>query len=252
MTTTDRPQPLTVAVAHTKGGVGKTTTTLLLGRFLAARWRVALADYDETAHLTALVADLAPGPGGADGGQAITRRLWLEAGNGVGPGDPPAAPADLRLIDSPPARGHRTERALAEADWVLIPAPPERMALRALRQMFETVDEVRASGANPALRVLGVQPTMVRRGWAEHAAYLGQLTDECDARGVPVFPAVPSRQSYLWLSKAGQDYRPAADAVDRLLRQDRAPAGRRGLAPAGAPAVGGPRGGARHREAARA
>ena len=37
-------QPLTIAVAHTKGGVGKTTTTLLLGRFLSERWRVALAD----------------------------------------------------------------------------------------------------------------------------------------------------------------------------------------------------------------
>ena len=198
--------PLTVAVAHSKGGVGKTTTALLLGRFLAERWRVVLADYDETAHLTALVADLAPAGGD---GRTVTRRLWLEA-------------ADLRVIDSPPSRGSRTERALAEAEWVLIPAPPERMALRALRQMLETVDEVRASGANPGLRVLGVQPTMVRRAWAEHVAYLQQLTDECAARGVPVFPAVPSRQSYLWLSKAGQDYRPAAAAVDALLRR-RAP-----------------------------
>ena len=209
--------PLTVAVAHSKGGVGKTTTALLLGRFLAERWRVALADYDETAHLTALVADLAPAGGD---GRTVTRRLWLEAAGG--PADAAGAAADLRVIDSPPSRGSRTERALAEAEWVLIPAPPERMALRALRQMLETVDEVRASGANPGLRVLGVQPTMVRRAWAEHVAYLQQLTDECAARGVPVFPAVPSRQSYLWLSKAGQDYRPAAAAVDALLRR-RAP-----------------------------
>ena len=212
--------PLTVAVAHSKGGVGKTTTALLLGRFLAERWRVVLADYDETAHLTALVADLAPAGGD---GRTVTRRLWLEAAGGArGPAGTAGAAADLRVIDSPPSRGSRTERALAEAEWVLIPAPPERMALRALRQMLETVDEVRASGANPGLRVLGVQPTMVRRAWAEHVAYLQQLTDECAARGVPVFPAVPSRQSYLWLSKAGQDYRPAAAAVDALLRR-RAP-----------------------------
>ena len=212
----DPQSPLTVAVAHNKGGVGKTTTALLLGRFLAARWRVALADYDETAHLTALVADLAPEGGD---GRTVTRRLWLEDARGGAGGSGASPRADLRLIDSPPSRGSRTERALAEADWVLIPAPPERMALRALRQMFETVDEVRASGANPALRVLGVQPTMVRRAWAEHVAYLRQLADECAARSMTVFPAVPSRQSYLWLSKAGQDYRPAADAVEALLRR---------------------------------
>jgi cellulose biosynthesis protein BcsQ len=207
--------PLTVAVAHTKGGVGKTTTTLLLGRFLAERWRVALADYDETAHLTALIADLAPAAGG---GRTVTRRLWLEPAGARGGEEPDARAAELRLIDSPPSRGIRTERALAEADYVLIPAPPERMALRALRQMFATVEEVRAAGGNPLLQILGVQPTMVRRAWSEHAAYLGQLADECAARGVRVFPAVPSRQSYLWLSKAGQDYRPVADAIDRLLR----------------------------------
>jgi cellulose biosynthesis protein BcsQ len=224
--------PLTVAVAHTKGGVGKTTTTLLLGRFLAERWRVALADYDETAHLTALIADLAPAAGG---GRTVTRRLWLEPPGAAGGGgeEPDAPAAELRLIDSPPSRGIRTERALAEADYVLIPAPPERMALRALRQMFATVEEVRAAGGNPRLQILGVQPTMVRRAWSEHAAYLGQLADECAARGVLVFPAVPSRQSYLWLSKAGQDYRPAADAIDRLLRLR--PRGRRGRAAPPAP-----------------
>ena len=206
-------RPLTIAVAHTKGGVGKTTTTLLLGRFLAEHWRVALVDYDETAHLTALVADLSPEKGD---GRTVTRRLWLE-------GDAPR-PSDLRLVDSPPSRGIRTERALAEADYVLIPAPPERMALRALRQMFATVDEVRTSGRNPSLQVLGVQPTMVRRAWSEHVAYLQQITDECAARQVRVFPAVPSRQSYLWLSKAGQDYRPVTEVVDRLLRHRTRPA----------------------------
>ena len=91
------------------------------------------------------------------------------------------------------------------------------MALRALRQMFATIDEVRSSGSNPFLQILGVVPTMVRRGWVEHLAYLEQIAAECGTRGVQLFPAIPSRQSYLWLSKAGQDYRPVAAAIDRLL-----------------------------------
>src|SRR5207245_10560995 len=44
-------EPLAVAIAHSKGGVGKTTTTFILGRYLARSWRVALTDYDESAHL---------------------------------------------------------------------------------------------------------------------------------------------------------------------------------------------------------
>lgn len=206
------PHVLTIAVAHNKGGVGKTTTTLLLGRFLADRRRVALADYDETAHLTALVADLAA----VDDERLVSPRLWLE-------GTASRPTADVRLIDSPPSRSIDTEQALAEADYVLIPAPPERMALRALQQMLHVIATVRASGANPYLQTLGVVPTMVRRAWAEHAAYLDQISTECRQHQVRVFPAIPSRQSYLWLSKAGQDYRPVAEAVEALLGEHAGP-----------------------------
>src|SRR5437870_3299065 len=105
---------LVVAIAHNKGGVGKTTSTLILGRYLSRRWRIELRDYDETAHLTDLVADLA-----RSDRTTVTRRLWLQ--------DSSPREADLVLIDSPPARGRQTRRALLEADYVLIPAPPERM-----------------------------------------------------------------------------------------------------------------------------
>ncbi len=118
--------PLVVAIARNKGAVGKTTSTLMLGRYLSRRWQLELRDYDETAHLTDLVADLA---GAAR--TSITRRLWLNDGS--------PRRADLVLIDSPPARGRHTPRALGEADYVLIPAPPERMAIRAMRQMFATI-----------------------------------------------------------------------------------------------------------------
>src|SRR6266542_6476875 len=200
-------KPVTVAVAHAKGGVGKTTTTLIVGKFLSRQWRVELRDYDESQHLSFLVAEMAPDE------HSLTRRLWLH--DGVD------RPVDIMLIDSAPARGPETRRALIEADYVLIPAPPERMALHALQQMLDTVDAVRQSrtGGNPFLTVLGVVPTMFDVRWPDHRAYLDQMRSECAERGVRVFSPVPRRHSYLSLSTAGQDYRPVAQAVAGLVAQ---------------------------------
>jgi len=80
---------------------------------------VALLDYDDGQHLTALLKDISP-----DG--VVTNRLWLDEGSGL-------AEADVVLIDSAPARSHETRRALVEADYVLVPAPPERQVVRSLQ-----------------------------------------------------------------------------------------------------------------------
>ncbi len=50
--------PVTVAVAHNKGGVSKTTTTLVLGRYLCRELAVELVDMDETRYLREMVARL--------------------------------------------------------------------------------------------------------------------------------------------------------------------------------------------------
>lgn len=63
--------PLTVAIAHSKGGVGKTTTTIILGKFLARDYRVLLKDYDDTRQLTDLVRSL----GGEE--ERVSRQLRL-------------------------------------------------------------------------------------------------------------------------------------------------------------------------------
>ena len=117
--------PLAVAVAHCKSGVGKTTTTIILGRYLARRRRVALLDYDDGQHLTALLKDISP-----DG--VVTNRLWLDEASGL-------SEADVVLIDSAPARSHETRRALVEADYVLVPAPPERQVVRSVHHMLDTI-----------------------------------------------------------------------------------------------------------------
>jgi cellulose biosynthesis protein BcsQ len=200
-------QPLVLAIVHNKGGVGKTTTTLILGRILARRWHVELRDYDETAHLTDLGRELAP-----EDHHTINRRLWLR-------NDATARTPQIVLIDAPPARGPRTHRALREADYVLIPAPPERMAMRAMRQMFDTIGEVRRSSqdGNPALQVLGVVPTLFDRRWPEHHGYMAQMRDTCAEQRIRLFPPVARRQSYLYLSTAGQDYQPVIEVLERTL-----------------------------------
>ncbi len=54
-----REAPVIVAIAHAKGGVGKTTSTLILGKYVARNRRVELRDYDESRHLSFLIAEMA-------------------------------------------------------------------------------------------------------------------------------------------------------------------------------------------------
>jgi chromosome partitioning protein len=140
----------------------------------------------------------------------VTRRLWLRNSQ-------PRIP-DVILIDSAPSRSPETRRALVEAEYVLIPAPPERMAVRAMLQMIDTVEAVCATD-NPYLRILGIVPTMYDRSWPDHQAYLVQMREACDERRLRLFPPVQRRHSYLSLSTAGQDYRPVADAVSEAIAQ---------------------------------
>jgi cellulose biosynthesis protein BcsQ len=94
-------KPVTVAVAHAKGGVGKTTSTLILGRYLSRQYRVELRDYDESQHLSFLIAEMAPDE------HSLTQRLWLRNGED--------RRADVVLIDSAPARGPETRKALGRS-----------------------------------------------------------------------------------------------------------------------------------------
>jgi cellulose biosynthesis protein BcsQ len=204
---------MTVAIAHSKGGVGKTTTTMIVGKYLARDYRVALKDYDDTRQLTDLVRSMT---GEED---RVTRQLRL-AGDEDGTAGSRRPLADVVLIDAEPARGPRTWQALQESDYVLVPAPPEGLAVRAMRQMFETIELVRQQG-NPTLQVMGVVPTMFDKRWPEHHSFLEEMDRECRLAGIRLFPPVARRQSYLYLSTRGQDYRPVAEAVAGALQEHR-------------------------------
>ncbi|MBX4211809.1 MAG: AAA family ATPase [Candidatus Yanofskybacteria bacterium] len=181
-----------IAVCNQKGGVGKTTTSINLGAYLAALGKyVLLVDLDSQANATiglginmtedvynvyhTLINDQNP--------HSVLRKTSL-FGFDVLPAAQSLAGATVELvsmeeretrlkkvldsvrtnydyiiIDSPPSLGLLTINALTAAERVLIPVQCEYFALEGLGQLLKTVDLVRAN-LNPDLQVLGVLLTM--------------------------------------------------------------------------------------------
>ena len=181
------------ALANQKGGVGKTTTAVNLGAYLAASGkRVLLVDVDPQANATSSLGidknrlplsiyDVLINNVALTGIIALTNKLRLD----IAPSSPSLAGAqveivrlpgrehllrkslipvfdryDYVLIDSPPSLGLLTVNALtAAADGVIIPIQCEYLALEGLTQLIHTVNLVREN-LNPRLTVAGILMTM--------------------------------------------------------------------------------------------
>jgi chromosome partitioning protein len=181
-----------LAVANQKGGVGKSTTAVNIGAYLAL------------AGARVLVVDLDP-QGNASTGLGLDHREIEPSIYDVLAGDAPPATAiratgvadlhilpstidlagaevelvsamsretrlrralesidhqyDTILIDCPPSLGLLTVNALAAADELLIPIQCEYYALEGLGQLLRNVELVRAN-LNPELRIGGIVLTM--------------------------------------------------------------------------------------------
>jgi chromosome partitioning protein len=181
-----------IACANQKGGVGKTTTVVNLGTYLArAGERVLVVDLDpqgnstsgmglqrgevkhsiyeaisEEAHVSQLVL-----PTGIAGLSIVPSSISL-AGAEVELAPLPErehrlarilseiAPSyDYVLIDCPPSLGLLTVNALTAADAVMIPIQCEYYALEGLSQLIATINLVR-NHLNPGLAIKGVVLTM--------------------------------------------------------------------------------------------
>ena len=182
----------TIACANQKGGVGKTTTVINVGTYLAiAGLRVLIVDVDPQGNATSglgidrsslegTLYDALTGsipvtdvivPTGVDRLSLIPSSISM-AGAEVELASTDqrerrlgqtlaglADDYDYILLDCPPSLGLLTVNALTAADAVLIPLQCEFYALEGLTQLIATVNLVR-DNLNPDLEIKGVVLTM--------------------------------------------------------------------------------------------
>ncbi len=181
-----------IAVVNQKGGVGKTTTAVNLGAYLAYLGKfVLLIDLDPQSNATSGLGidrrQLERGVYEVLAGQSSFKEAILPTkheGYRLAPSTVNLAGAnvelvnlerrefrladallevrndfDIILIDCPPSLGLLTLNGLVAADQVLIPIQAEYYALEGLGQLLETINLVR-DNVKPALNILGAVVTM--------------------------------------------------------------------------------------------
>jgi len=173
-----------------KGGVGKTTSAINIGAFLAeAGKKVLLIDFDAQGNLSSGIGAKPPKPGiyellsGAATADQATRKTEIPnlfvipadiqlSGAAVELIDqkernyflkkalmPIKNQYDYILIDCPPSLGQLTMNGMAAADLVLIPMQCEYFAMEGLKQLLHTTKLIQ-EGLNPSLKIGGIFFTM--------------------------------------------------------------------------------------------
>lgn len=179
-----------IAVANNKGGVGKTTTTALLGEALSKRGlKVLLIDLDSQGNLSQIF-DVKTDEGQVKDSLIDTKPLHTIAINenlSIVPSDLDlqkaesflmSAPASERrlqraiqpfietfdyiLIDCPPSLSFLTYNALNAANSVIVAMQPEMSAVNGLNSLFKVIKDIK-DFSNPLLTIEGILFTIVEK-----------------------------------------------------------------------------------------
>lgn len=219
----------TIAVAMQKGGVGKTTVTVNLAAAMAGHFglKTYIADFDGQCNATEAVLDHIPDhaptltsvlrseisfaecalptkhhenlkviPGSEE--LAHLERKIAEAGRWdvavrelpklIRQSLPPDA--DIILLDTPPSLGLWLQVALGVADEVVIVSKAEQFSVQGIRQLVDTVHQIRRT-TNPRLRIAGVVLNQVRARTNEHATFAAEYREQFGDRVLS--PELPER-----------------------------------------------------------
>jgi chromosome partitioning protein len=195
-------QARVISVINHKGGVGKTTTTLNLGKALSLLGkRVLLVDMDSQGNLSQALGVDEPGEQVA---HALLERkplpvISLASGLDLAPSDLELAYADLKLvqevggvnrlrnalapllsrydyvlIDCPPALNIFTNSALVASHACLVTVQPEASSMKGLNNLFERITQVR-DDINYGLTVEGIVLTLVDKRLNVHRDAIDHL-----------------------------------------------------------------------------
>lgn len=203
-----------IAICHPKGGVGKTTTTMVLAAALAERaYRVLVADCDAQASASAwanAAPEDRPFPAAVVNFSTYSGKVHREIQKQL-------ENYDFIIVDCPPGLDSLSPQSvILVADLVIVPLPPspaDMWAARGVKLLIERGAEV-----NPSLKAAILANRVVRTSLSK--AIMRELTEF----GIPLMSSqLTNRTAYqeavisgLSVSALGRDAKTAADEVNAL------------------------------------
>jgi chromosome partitioning protein len=193
-----------ISVVNHKGGVGKTTTTINVGKALSVLGnKVLLVDMDSQGNLSQCFGVHEPTDQVIDSllGSSplpmleVGERLFLtpsdirmaykesELANAIGADrrltvrlEEARSQFDYILIDCPPSLGICTTCSLVASNYCVVPIQPEASAYHGVESLFNRIAEVRTY-INPSLTVKGIVFTMVHKNQSVHKSMMTHIRD---------------------------------------------------------------------------